>query len=74
MNSLVYSNSFKLLESPTDETLQDWCSVFRERIQKLSSPNPRASIIVPAYNEEMYLPVMLGALSRLQTTQPIEFI
>lgn len=74
MKALVHSNSFKLLESPTDETLQDWCSLFRERIQKLSSPNPHVSVIVPAFNEEMYLPVMLDALSRLQTTQQVEFI
>ncbi|MDP2103535.1 MAG: glycosyltransferase family 2 protein [Candidatus Gracilibacteria bacterium] len=74
MDSLIYSNTLKLQKSPRDETLQDWCSLFRGRIQKITSSDPIVSVIFPAFNEEAYLPVMLNALSNIQTSQSIEFI
>jgi len=40
----------------------------------LVSDTPRVSVVFPAYNEEMYLPLMLWTLSRLNTTTPIEII
>jgi len=69
-----YSPDFKLKESLSDEALQDICDIIRLRINSLVSHNPKVSIIFPAYNEEMYLPLMLWTLSKLITNAPIEII
>jgi glycosyltransferase involved in cell wall biosynthesis len=38
------------------------------------SEKPKVSVVLPAYNEEMYLPLMLWTLSKLKTPLPIEII
>jgi glycosyltransferase involved in cell wall biosynthesis len=43
-------------------------------MDNLVSDTPRVSVVFPAYNEEMYLPLMLWTLSKLNTTIPIEII
>jgi glycosyltransferase involved in cell wall biosynthesis len=70
------TKDFKLLNSPTDEQVQDICTTIRERVVKntLVHSDPRVSVIFPAYNEEMYLIIMLWTLSQLDTRIPIEII
>ena len=40
----------------------------------IQSENPEVSVVFPAYNEEMYLPLMLWTLSKVSTQVPIEVI
>ncbi len=69
-----YSKDFKLSKPLTDEQLQDVCTTIKKRMEGLTSESPRVSVVFPAYNEEMYLPLMLWTLSKLLTTIPIEII
>ena len=71
----LYSRDFKLLNPLTDEELQDVCTKTKGRMKKIISDDvPRVSVVFPAYNEEMYLPLMLWTLSKVATTIPIEII
>lgn len=79
MNSLKdfpvdYTRDLRLGLSLSDEELQDICSSIRDRVSNMVSMSPAISIIFPAYNEEMYLPLMLWTLSKLNTLLPIEII
>ncbi len=69
-----HSHGFKLSEHPSDEKLQDVCNMISGRMKNLIQPDPRVSVVFPAFNEEMYLPLMLWTLSKLATTTPIEII
>jgi glycosyltransferase involved in cell wall biosynthesis len=73
---LVYNKDFKLSHIPTDEHIQDICDIIRERViqNTLVHNDPHVSVIFPAYNEEMFLPVMLWTLSQLDTSIPTEII
>ncbi len=44
------------------------------KIISLQSETPLVSIVIPAYNEEKYLPKTIEALSKLQTHYPLEII
>ena len=70
------TKDFKLLGIPRDEQIQDICIMIRGRVigNMLVQNNPHVSVIFPAYNEEMYLLVMLWALSQLDTSIPMEII
>jgi glycosyltransferase involved in cell wall biosynthesis len=46
----------------------------RERLAKLQSDEPVASIVIVAYNEEKHLPACLWSLSEIQCKYPVEFI
>ncbi len=70
----LHSKDFKLTAPLSDEQLQDLCSTIKGRMQRLVSETPKVSVVFPAYNEEMYLPLMLWTLSRLLTAHPIEII
>lgn len=71
----LYSHDFKLLNPLTDEKLQDVCTETKKRMERLVSCDiPRVSVVFPAHNEEMYLPLMLWTLSKLNTQLPIEII
>lgn len=71
----LYSQDFKLLNPLKDEELQDVCSKIKKRMERLTSKDaPRVSVIFPAYNEAMYLPLMLWTLSKLATNIPLEII
>lgn len=70
----LYSRDFKLDKPLTDEELQDVCIATKKRMTELTSVSPRVSVVFPAYNEEMYLPLMLWTLSKLATDIPIEII
>lgn len=69
-----HSQGFKLSEHPSDEKLQDVCDMISGRMKNLVQPDPKVSVVFPAFNEEMYLPLMLWTLSKLATTTPIEII
>lgn len=67
--------SLKLKRPLAWKKLENICDLIRDRINQLTWNNvPTASVIVSAYNEEMYMLAMLLAMSRLQTKHPIEFI
>ncbi len=70
----LHSQDFKLSHTPTDENLQDICDIIKSRMCRIVSDSPRVSVVFPAYNEEMYLPLMLWTLSKLVTSIPIEII
>ena len=54
-----FSKNFKLLKVLTDSELETICREIKSRLKPLEYEVPKVSIIIPAYNEEMYLPVML---------------
>ena len=63
----IYGKSFsEVPQNIIDET--------RERLAKLQSPEPLASIVVIAYNEETHLQACLWALSEIQCKYPVEII
>ena len=63
----IYGKSFsEVPQIIIDET--------RERLAKLQSPEPLASIVVIAYNEETHLQACLWALSEIQCKYPVEII
>ena len=70
----LHSRDFKLSSAPTDEQLQDVCDMIRSRMVGIISEQPRVSVVFPAYNEEMYLPLMLWTLSKLKTSVAVEII
>ncbi len=70
----LHSHDFKLSNIPTDEQLQDVCNIIRSRMIDIISEQPRVSVVFPAYNEEMYLPLMLWTLSKLKTSVAVEII
>ncbi len=71
---LLHSQDFKLSAPLTDEQFQDICTQIKTRVVKLVQKKPQVSIVFPAFNEEMYLPLMLWTLSKLATSTPIEII
>lgn len=71
---MEYTSDYRLTLTPTDVELQDTCDVIRQRFERLLSATPEATIMIAAHNEELYLPVMLEQLSKLQTIVPLEII
>jgi len=59
---------------PFSEVPQDVIDSTRERLAKLQSPNPVASIVIIAYNEETHLQACLWAISEIQCKYPVEVI
>ena len=59
---------------PFSEVPQDVIVGTRERLAKLQSTEPLASIVVIAYNEECRLTACLCSLSELKTQYPIEIL
>ena len=63
----IYGKSFdEVPQSVIDET--------RNRLARLQSENPVASIVVIGYNEETHLQACLWALSEIQCKYPVEII
>ena len=59
---------------PFDEVPQNVIGETRERLAKLQSLEPLASIVVIAYNEETHLQACLWALSEISCKYPVEII
>ena len=63
----IYGKSFsEVPQQIIDET--------RERLARLQSPEPLASIVVIGYNEETHLQACLWAISEIQCKYPVEII
>ena len=72
---LAYTRDLKIKTKLSDEVLQDLCNVIAGRMNHIvSSGVPKVSILFPAYNEELYLPLMLWSLSKLSLSVPVEII
>ncbi len=59
---------------PFSEVPQEIVDETRERLAKLQSPEPLASVVVIGYNEETHLQACLWAISEMQCKYPVEII
>ena len=59
---------------PFSEVPEDIVKDTRERLAKLQSPEPLASIVVIGYNEEHHLQACLWSISEIQCKYPVEII
>lgn len=69
-----YEKYLSIYEKSYDDVPQDIMNGIRDRLTKLQSPEPVASIVIVAYNEERHLPACLWSLSDIQCKYPVEFI
>ena len=69
-----YDKYLTIYGKPFDEVPQNIIDETRERLAKLQSPEPLASIVVIAYNEETHLQACLWALSEICCKYPVEII
>ena len=69
-----YDKYLTIYGKPFDEVPQNIIDETRERLTKLQSPEPLASIVVIAYNEETHLQACLWALSEICCKYPVEII
>ena len=59
---------------PFSEVSEDVIDGTRERLARLQSPEPLASIVIIGYNEEKHLQACLWAISEIQCKYPVEII
>ena len=64
---MIYGKSF-------NEVPEEIIEGTRERLAKLQSPEPLASIVVIGYNEETHLQACLWAISEIRCKYPVEII
>ena len=69
-----YDKYLTIYGKPFSEVPQDVIDETRERLTRLQSPEPLASIVVIAYNEETHLQACLWALSEICCKYPVEII
>lgn len=69
-----YEKYLSVYGKPFSEVSQDVISETRERLARLQSPEPLASIVIIAYNEEQHLQACLWAISEIQCKYPVEII
>ena len=69
-----YEKYMTIYGRPFSEVPQEVIDGTRERLARLQSPQPLASIVVIAYNEESRLTSCLWSLSELRTKYPIEIL
>lgn len=69
-----YDKYLIIYGKPFIEVPQDIIDETRERLALLQSPEPLASIVVIAYNEETHLQACLWALSEICCKYPVEII
>lgn len=69
-----YDKYLSIYDKPFSEVPQEVIDGTRERLAKLQSDEPVASIVIVAYNEEKHLPACLWSLSEIQCKYPVEFI
>ncbi len=69
-----YDKYLTIYGKPFSEVPQDIIDETRERLALLQSPEPLASIVVIAYNEETHLQACLWALSEICCKYPVEII
>lgn len=69
-----YEKYLSIYGKPFSEVPLNIIDETRERLAKLQSPEPLASIVVIAYNEETHLQACLWALSEICCKYPVEII
>ena len=69
-----YDKYMTIYGKPFSEVPQHIVDETRERLAKLQSSEPLASIVVIGYNEETHLQACLWALSEIQCKYPVEII
>lgn len=69
-----YDKYLTVYGRPFSEVPQEVIDGTRERLARLQSAEPLASIVVIAYNEECRLAACLWSLSELQTSCPVEVL
>ena len=69
-----YDKYMTIYGKPFSEVPQNVIDGTRERLAKLQSEEPLASIVVIGYNEETHLQACLWALSEIQCKYPVEII
>ena len=69
-----YDKYMSIYGRPFSEVPQEVIDGTRERLARLQSPEPLASIVIIAYNEETHLQACLWALSEICCSYPVEII
>jgi len=69
-----YDKYMTIYGKPFSEVPQQVIDDTRERLARLQSPEPMASIVVIGYNEETHLQACLWAISEIQCKYPVEII
>lgn len=69
-----YDKYMTIYGRPFCEVPQEVIDGTRERLARLQSPEPLASIVVIGYNEETHLQACLWAISEIQCKYPVEII
>ena len=69
-----YDKYLTVYGKPFSEVPEDVITGTRERLARLQSVEPLASIVVIAYNEERHLQACLWALSEMRCKYPVEII
>lgn len=69
-----YEKYLSVYGKPFSEVSPDVIGETRERLARLQSSEPLASIVVIAYNEETHLQACLWAISEIQCKYPVEII
>lgn len=69
-----YDKYMSIYDQSFSEVPKDFMNGIKERLLKLQSNNPIASIVIIAYNEEKHLPACLWSISEMQCKYPVEFI
>ena len=69
-----YDKYLSIYDKPFSEVPQSVIDETREGLARLQSPEPLASIVVIAYNEEPHLQACLWALSEISCKYPVEII
>ena len=61
-----YDKYMSIYDQSFSEVPKDLMGGIKERLLKLQSNNPIASIVIIAYNEEKHLPACLWSISEMQ--------
>ena len=69
-----YDKYLSMYGKPFSEVSQDVIDGTRERLARLQSQEPLASIVIIGYNEEKHLQACLWAISEIQCKYPVEII
>ena len=69
-----YEKYLTIYGKPFGEVPQDVIEGTRERLARLQSSEPLASIVVIGYNEEKHLQACLWAISEIKCKYPVEII
>ena len=69
-----YDKYMSIYGKPFSEVSQEIVDGTRDRLSRLQSEKPIASIVVIGYNEERHLQACLWAISEIECKYPVEII